>query len=162
MAGGPDAMERALARLFQAGREAWPSLPLPAEVFARHVLRHVPERSNPEEYLAGLHGADLYLACACTEGVRGAVAAFQASHGATAQAALRSRNVPPDARDELMQDFWEKVLVGQKGVRAKVGDYSGRGPLGGWVRVAAVRAALNFLAQKRTDPLRAGEPVDEV
>ncbi|WIG92897.1 sigma-70 family RNA polymerase sigma factor [Myxococcus sp. SDU36] len=162
MAGGRDAMERALARLFQDGRAAWPSLPLSSEAFARHVSRHVPERRSPEEYLAGLHGADLYLACACTEGVRGAVASFQERHGATALAALRGRNVPPDARDELMQDFWEKLLVGQKGALAKVGDYSGRGPLGGWVRVAAVRAALNFLEQQRGDPLRLGDAVDEV
>ncbi|WP_052420637.1 sigma-70 family RNA polymerase sigma factor [Hyalangium minutum] len=155
-----DAVEEGLARLFEVGREAWPSLPLPFEVFVRHVMCHLPKRNPPERLLPALHGADLYLACACKEGVPGAASAFQASHGATVEAALRGRNVPPDERGELTQAFWEKLLVGQQGVPAKIGDYSGRGPLGGWVRVAAVRAALNYHEQKKSDPLGARAPMD--
>lgn len=151
-----DAVERGLARLFQLGREAWPSLPLPLEAFTRHVVRHLPARGGSESLHAALHGADLYLACACMERVPGAAAAFQASYGATVEAALRGQNVPPCERGELTQAFWEKLLVGRAGVAAKMGDYSGRGPLGGWVRVAAVRAALNFHEQKRSDPLGPG------
>ncbi|MDY7230396.1 sigma-70 family RNA polymerase sigma factor [Hyalangium rubrum] len=153
---------RGLERLFREGREAWPSLALEASSFMRHVARHVPERSDPEKYLEGLHGADLYLACACKEGVPGAVAAFQASYGATVEAALRGRNVPPAEREELGQAFWEKLFVGHPGVPAKIGDYSGRGPLGGWVRVAAMRAALNFFEQRKSDLLLVGARVDEV
>lgn len=161
MSGGRDAVETELARLFQEGREAWPSLPLPLEAFSRHVSGHLPKRGNPESALATLQGADLFLACACKEGVPGAAAAFQASFKATVETALRGRNVPPDERVELMQAVWEKLLVGQPGVPAKIGDYSGRGPLGGWVRVAAVRTALNFLEQKRSDPLVTVEHMDE-
>jgi RNA polymerase sigma-70 factor (ECF subfamily) len=150
-----------LERLLQEGRDAWPSLSLPASSFVQHVARHVPERSASEKYLSALHGADLYLACACKDGVPGAVDAFQSCYGDTVEAALRGRNVPPAEREELCQVFWEKLFVGQRGAPAKIGDYAGRGPLGGWVRVAAVRMALNFLEQRRSDPLMVGVQVDE-
>ncbi|WP_224364585.1 sigma-70 family RNA polymerase sigma factor [Hyalangium versicolor] len=161
MAGGRDVLESGVVRLFEQGQAAWPALALALPLFSQHVSRHLPERGEPESHLAALHGADLFLACACKERVAGAVAAFQSTYRGTVDAALRSRNVSPDERDELMQAFWEKLLVGQRGIPAKIGDYSGRGPLGGWVRVAAVRAALNFLEQKKSDPLVTGAPVEE-
>ncbi|WP_257462178.1 sigma-70 family RNA polymerase sigma factor [Archangium lipolyticum] len=157
-----DAMEKELERLFHEGREAWPSLPLGALPFARHVTRHLPSGRDPERALPALHGADLYLACACKEGVPGAIAAFQASYGATVEAALRGRSVPPAEREELKQAFWEKLFVSQPGAPPRIAEYSGRGPLGGWVRVAAIRAALNFLEQRKKDLLAVGTPVDEL
>ncbi|WP_437572109.1 sigma factor-like helix-turn-helix DNA-binding protein [Sorangium sp. So ce542] len=144
-AGGEE--EAAVARLFEAGRAAWPALRVDAAAFARHVARHLPRGGAPAASLAALHAEDLYLACACAERVPGAVEAFEARHGAEVDAALRGHGASPAQREELRQALWEKIFVGRPGSPPKIADYSGRGALGGWVRVAAVRAALNLVAQ---------------
>jgi RNA polymerase sigma-70 factor (ECF subfamily) len=55
-------------------------------------------------------------------------------------------------RDEVLQRLRQKLFVGG----AKIREYSGRGPLAGWLRVAAVREALNLRRE-----LRPGADVEE-
>ncbi|MDC0676070.1 sigma-70 family RNA polymerase sigma factor [Nannocystis radixulma] len=150
--------EALLTRLHAEGRAAWPDLELARAEFVAHVDRHV-ARGSPE--LAELHAADFYLACACHVRLAGAPAAIQARYGADVEAVLRSRNVPPGHRDDLRQLMWEKLLVGRPGAPPKIGAYAGRGPLGGWLRVAAVRMALNFLEHARHDRLVPAPELDE-
>jgi RNA polymerase sigma-70 factor (ECF subfamily) len=54
--------------------------------------------------------------------------------------------VNPSAQfaDDVRQTLREELLVGSEGRPPKIADYTGRGPLGGWVRVVAVRRALNL------------------
>lgn len=156
---GADAeTEALLGRLHAQGRAAWPDLELAREVFAAHALRHAGGRAAE---LAALHAADFYLACACHARAPGASAALQSRYGAEVEAALRGRNVPLAHRDDLRQSMWEKLLVGRPGAPPKIGDYAGRGPLGGWLRVAAVRMALNFLERARHDRLVPGVEIEE-
>lgn len=152
-AAGPD-RAALLARMYADGRAAWPDLDLSPAAFDAHAGRHAAE-------LAPAHAADFYLACACCLRVAGASAAIQARHGAELEAVLKSRNVPAAQRDDLRQALWEKLLVGRPGAPAKIGDYAGRGPLGGWLRVAAVRMALNFREQARADRLVPAPELDE-
>ncbi|UQA58737.1 sigma-70 family RNA polymerase sigma factor [Polyangium aurulentum] len=159
--GGGEAVARALARLHAEGRAAWPDLALPVASLVRHVARHVADKGAAEALVAAIHAADFYLACACHERIRGSAEALRARYEAEVDAALRSRKVPPAHRDELRQMLWEKLLVGRPGTPPKIGDYAGRGPLGGWMRVAAVRAALNFLEQVKSDRLVVGEEIDD-
>lgn len=142
------------ARIYADGRAAWPDLDLPRAGFDAHAERHAGE-------LAAVHAADFYLACACWLRVAGASAAIQARHAGELEAVLKSRNVPAAQRDDLRQALWEKLLVGRSGAPAKIGDYAGRGPLGGWLRVAAVRMALNFREQARADRLVPAPELDE-
>jgi len=61
-----------------------------------------------------------------------------------------------DGIDEVKQLLREKLFVGTAGGAAKIGQYDGRGALEGWLRVAAVRAALN-LHEARRPPAVASE-----
>jgi RNA polymerase sigma-70 factor, ECF subfamily len=150
--GGAEADEL-LARLFDQGRGAFPALAVDQAAFVRLVARHTPDPAAPLEHLAALHAADLYLACACVERAKGAVEAFSTAYGATIDAALRGLGASPAQRDELRQALFEKLFVGRPGAPPKIGDYAGRGPLGGWVRVAAVRTGRNGLRQAKVDRL---------
>ena len=47
--------------------------------------------------------------------------------------------------DEVRQILRERLLVGTGGEPPRIATYSGEGPLAAWVRVAAVRTALNLL-----------------
>ena len=50
--------------------------------------------------------------------------------------------------DEVRQVLRTKLLVGD-GAPPKIADYSGRGPLDGWVRAAAVRAAIDLKRREK-------------
>lgn len=149
--------EDATSEAYAQGRAAWPGLALDPVAFARHVARH----AAGLEALVALHAADFFLASACHLRVPGAAAAIEARHGAEVEAVLRSRNVPPAHRDDLRQRMWEKLLVGRPDAPPKIGAYAGRGPLAGWLRVAATRMALNFLASARKDRLVPEPELDE-
>jgi RNA polymerase sigma-70 factor (ECF subfamily) len=96
---------------------------------------------------------DLYLAFACSRGDGKALLRFQEHVTQEIRAANTKLGVPPDRADDLQQRLWQKLLVAAGG-RPRVLDFSGRGRLRHWVRVAAVRVAL--------DELRSMKPRREV
>lgn len=118
---------------------AWPSFAVPAETFYRYAL----QRAAPEA-LASLHGEDLYLACACAQGAPEALAAFD--RHLLAQLPAYLSNLRPTAAfiDEVRQALRVHLLVASADGIARIADYTGRGPLRRWVRVAAARTALNL------------------
>jgi RNA polymerase sigma-70 factor (ECF subfamily) len=155
------AVESALAAALEAGRNRWPELPLDEGVFIAHVARSVgPGDPDLPGTLSRLHAADLYLACACAAEVPGAAAAFEAAHLADVAAMLAgSVDVAPAEVDEVRQQLRVKLLVGGGGGAGRaplIHGYSGRGALGAWVRVAAVRTALTLLRDARIG-VRAGQ-----
>lgn len=158
--GGGAEVDELLDRVFRQGRGAWPALALSEGAFVGHLARHAPDPAAPLSHLAGLHAADLYLACACGERAKGAIEAFQRAHGAMIDAALRGLGLPSAQRDEQRQALWEKLFVGRGGTPPKIADYAGRGPLGGWVRVAAIRSARNSLRKSKQDRLTPVEPLE--
>lgn len=133
----------ALGALFEDGRRAWPDLALPPEAFVRHLA----SRRTVGEPLAGVRAADLYLACACATHVRGAVEAFERAQ--MCQVGMFLARLRPSAAfvDEVRQILREKLFVGRDGVSPKIAEYTGRGALGGWLRVVALRAAIDLRRQ---------------
>jgi RNA polymerase sigma-70 factor (ECF subfamily) len=98
-----------------------------------------------------VHAADLYLAYACGERDPAALRAFEAQQLSRVPAALARLRATPDRVDEVKQRLRERFLVGSDGHPA-IRDYSGRGALAGWVRVAAVRALISLLRQDQARP----------
>jgi RNA polymerase sigma-70 factor (ECF subfamily) len=96
------------------------------------------------------HGADLFLACGCALGDDAAVAAFDAGPLRQVTGAIARLTRNPALRDEALQRTRVKLLVGQPPL---IASYSGAGPLAAWVRVAAVRIALDLRE-------RAGEQIE--
>ncbi len=134
-----------------AATAAWPSIALGEDVFLDHLAARVapPDPAT----LARAHVADLYLACACaTAATRTpATTAFSKAYLDEIPTYL-SASGNAELADEVRQILAERLLLG--GAAApKILDYTGSGPLRGWVRVAAVRAALTLRrAQKGGDP----------
>ena len=50
----------------------------------------------------------------------------------------------PELRDEVRQTLWQRLFVGTPGQAPRILSYAGRGPLAGWVAVAAQRIALDL------------------
>lgn len=134
-----------LADAIAASRAAWPGVALPDDVFAAYVAERVGDGA-----LASHCVSDLYLACAIGRGDAAALRAFEAqlAHVGAAVAHL-------DGGSALVGDviaaLRERVLGTDAGGKAKILDYRGRGDLRGWLRVVAVREALQLLRARRRE-----------
>lgn len=119
-------------------RAAWPDLELDEAGFAAHVEAHGGD-------LAALHAGDVWLAYGCAVGNDDAVGAFDREVLSQTGLLLGRMQPAPQLVDEVRQALREKLLVAGPGQRPRIAEYAGRGPLVAWVRVAAVRTALDLL-----------------
>jgi RNA polymerase sigma-70 factor (ECF subfamily) len=139
-----DGLDAQLRELVEAGRRAWPAIALAPDAFVRHLARHVP----PEIDLADVRTDDLYLSAACLAGDKAAVTAFDAEFLSRIPAIVRRVAKSQSGVDELVQHVRVAILTATSG-EARLAQYSGRGPLHGWVRTVALNAALMAARPKR-------------
>ena len=129
-------MARDIERYLEQAKERWPSIELDPEVFAAHV--------REAELEDGANAPDLYLACACLQGVPEALRVFESAFLGRIEAAVRPIDTASRFADEVRSHLRQSLLVGDGDRGPALADYRGRGALWGWVRVSAVRAALKL------------------
>jgi RNA polymerase sigma-70 factor (ECF subfamily) len=137
----PAAIEARLVALLES--TARPDLPLEGARFVRWLAEHLPEgdaATGLERVVAG----DLWLTCACADGVPGALEAFERELGGELDRALRHRSGQGVDRDDLGQLVRQKLFVGEGPRGPRIADYSGRGPLRVWLRVVVGRLLSNL------------------
>jgi RNA polymerase sigma-70 factor (ECF subfamily) len=131
-----------LAKHCAAAAQAWPSLQIDDVRFVTHLAGRMHPDVDAQKGLRDLHAADLYLALACGLGEHRALLElekmFEALPGPLARLAQRA------PVDEVIQNLRTKLLVAKKDAPPKILDYAGRGPLAGWLRVAAIRTAVSM------------------
>lgn len=133
-----------VGQLFDAGRAAWPDLPISRETFDRAVVVHARKAESEEPVVAPEHAADFYLALACAEGVSGAVEALHRTVLVHVASYVGSR-APADDVEQLVA---MRLLLREGGAAPRIAEYSGKGALGAWVRVVATRIAINMRRKK--------------
>jgi RNA polymerase sigma-70 factor, ECF subfamily len=141
------------ARLLGTAQSAWPDFRVDPVAFLEHVGSKLSDAPSLGEAADALVIDDLYLAFASSRGEAAALVRFQAHLGGEVRAALAKLGLSGDREEDFRQQLWEKLLVGTGG-HPRVLDFSGRGRLRHWVRVAAVRLII--------DELRANPPGREV
>jgi RNA polymerase sigma-70 factor, ECF subfamily len=137
-------LEPALETLVERGRAAHPELTLAPERFAGHLGRCRAVVGDP----SAAHAEDLYLACAAIDGDEIAIKKLQRKSRPALAKYLRSIDAATAFLAEVEQQVWEALLVGRDGGDAKLGGYSGKGPLTGFVGIAAQRVALTGLRRQ--------------
>jgi RNA polymerase sigma-70 factor (ECF subfamily) len=140
---GPE-LEAQLMRVVEAARTAWPTITLTLEEFIPWLAERVGSASD----VAKLHGADLYLACACTKGDRAALAQLDERYLGRLALYLRRFNEPSEFVEEVRQRLRERCLVGPE---PRIAQYKGDGPLDSWIRVAALRIAVDLKRSRDVD-----------
>lgn len=150
-----DAVDELASDLLAAARRAFPMIALPGAVFITYLIERVAVGVPLEAGLRQLHATDLYLACACGTGCPRALAAFEDHCLRGLDRVLGRLGLDGDAIAEIKQQIRSRVLAGDGG-RAELTDFAGRGDLRGWIRVMAVRLALQH--QRR---VRRELPLDE-
>jgi RNA polymerase sigma-70 factor (ECF subfamily) len=127
---------------YEDGRARHPDLSLDLESFARYLDERL-EGPPPRGEIA----ADLYLACACLTSEARAIDELEQRYLSLVPQFVASV-VPPHETGEIQQRLRERLLVARDGVEPKLAEYRGRGRLASWLRVVALRVALNFLSER--------------
>lgn len=115
-----------------------------AEALARAHLTAAAEAAG--EGATSLCAEDLYLAAACAHAIPEALAAFEAQHLAV-KVYLARMNPSATLIDDVRQALRVRLLVAEPDRVPRIAEYGGRGSLTAWVRVAAVRLAIDLLRQ---------------
>jgi RNA polymerase sigma-70 factor (ECF subfamily) len=127
-------------RLAAAVRET-PGVRADAGEFLRSLHERLASAEDPERELAELHVEDLYLAWALAQGDTAAFARFERDFMALLPTQLKG--VSGEA-GELEQLVRTRLFVVSAGQAPRIAQYSGRGPLGGWLRMVATRCLLDL------------------
>ncbi|MFK7989464.1 MAG: DUF1565 domain-containing protein [Sandaracinaceae bacterium] len=99
-------------------------------------------------------GADLYLACACVEGVRGAADAFERAVMPAVKDAIRRVDRDANFVDEVAADVRVKLLVATASRPPRIARYLGRGPLTAFAQVVGMRTAQSVKRRRGHEDAR--------
>ena len=144
------AAESALQQGLGAARARWPQIACAEDALVDGLVRHAP--ANLDE-LRSINFPELILAGACRRSDRAALAEADARLTANVP-----RWIPPAARahaDEVRQILLQKLF---SGAEPRIEQYTGRRALDAWLRVAAIRCALDL--QEAQEPGGPGELED--
>jgi RNA polymerase sigma-70 factor (ECF subfamily) len=135
-----DAIPIQLTSAYEEGRRRWPDVELPLEAFAEHV-----QRLSLDEACLAAHGPDLFLVVASLRADRRAISHLDREYLREAARAVARIDRAPSFVDDVLQQVRLRLLTGAP---PQLASYRAVGRLLDWVRVAAVRTALN---SKRAD-----------
>ena len=142
--------ERTIEEAFAEASRAWPNVSVDAARFAEELVsRASASGARAEE----LHASDVYLAIACAQGDRAALAHFEGALIPEAGRALSRLRLARADVEEMLQRIREKLLV-RTADEPLIASYTGKGALAAWVRAVAVREALT---EKRKVGRRGGQ-----
>lgn len=129
--------ESQLEEVVREAAAAWPGIALSATAFAPYLRARLDE-TDPRA-LSKIHASDLYLAWACLERDETAWRELDRLYLSRMVQYVGRIDASPAFCDDVRQRLAEK-LVTDSGA-GKLTLYTGRGPLGAWLRVAAIREA---------------------
>lgn len=145
------ALERLLHERLASARAAWPGV----DVDDGRFIDALAARSGggePAAEVAALCTDDLYLALACGAGDAHAIAAFERRYAGELAAAFRSFVAHGSGGDDLRQVLRERLFVGQAGKPPRIAEFTGRGSLRAWLKIAAVRLRIDRERRKGDRP----------
>jgi RNA polymerase sigma-70 factor (ECF subfamily) len=151
---GANDLDALLQAQLAAAHAAWPNLPISDSTFVCCLAERSTEGRMPELACA----SDLFLVCACTQGLPAAREAFHTTYAPVVARVLARRGASPAQLQDAKQAVFEKLLVADATGRARISDYKGHGKLKGWVSSIA---ATTLLMLQRTTTRRRERPHDD-
>jgi RNA polymerase sigma-70 factor, ECF subfamily len=130
-----------IGEVLQRAVTCWPGVTYSAEEFEGAI-----RLSSELESRLDQHGTELYLAFACLAGDPVAIDLFDNMFLRRVARFVSRVSRDPDFVDEVTQQLRVRLFTGNP---PKLAQYRGEGPLEGWVRVVAMRAALNLMKAGR-------------
>lgn len=146
----PDAqrLANALAEVEHRVDEAWNGTAPHKDAFGAELARCLNIQADPAS-VVDLAVIDLHLAFAARLGHAGAMARFESQVMATLGRVIGRVDASDAFIDEIKQRIRTKLFVSDGTSPAKIAHYTGQGDLLAWVRVVAVREALDSVRAER-------------
>ncbi len=144
-------LDQALAGLLSHAHSAWPTIELSDEVFLSFVAERVDESQELPTAIGKLHGADLYLACACLRGEDGALEGLSASYRSLCEEVINRFGLTNDRGRQLVDEANDLLVKPREGQQAPLALYRGRSELAYYLRLTFTREALTLLDERATD-----------
>jgi RNA polymerase sigma-70 factor (ECF subfamily) len=137
---------RLLRKAMAEASTSWPGIATSEEAFASYVDERLVGEGDLD-----LYGRELFLAFACSFGDPIAIRALDAEYLARTEGAVAKVDGARAFVDEVKQTLRIRLLVGPP---PRIGQYAATGPLAAWLRVSALRTALDLrrtvAAQEKT------------
>ena len=142
--GSEDQLEAALEAVLIRAHNAWPGVHVDSDTFVRYVGARLPRDRDPVEALGAVSTDGLYAACACAAGDAGAIAAVEDALFGVCDVLLARYSNDTAFGQEVKQRVREKLFVAGPNQRPRIAEYSGRGDLRTFVRVALAHEAISL------------------
>ena len=157
-----EALREPLGPWLERARAAEPDIDAPLSAVARFVARKIRDADDPAAALANLDAGEAWLACACGAGDATAADRVERRYIAGALASLRPMRLDKATLDDVVQMVRRKLLLPGPDGATRLEEYAGQGRLAAFVRVVAVRTALDYLRAEKRRPDQAAreDPAD--
>jgi RNA polymerase sigma-70 factor (ECF subfamily) len=149
------AIVRVLSAALADASAQWSGVSLDPERYAAYVAERLPDGAVTAA-LAHMALGDLYLACASAGEQPRALEALDALVSRAVAMASDAARAPAVVRDEAAQVVRTLLLLPRPERPPAILDYTGRGPLGGWLRIIATREVVR-LAKKTGREVELGD-----
>jgi RNA polymerase sigma-70 factor (ECF subfamily) len=140
----------------------WPTLTVAPAELGRFLAERVPPEADPAAPLDTLAVEELYLTCACARGDAEALRLCEARYFPKARAALVVMRLDANVIDELLQRLRVYLFVDEGDGQPRIVQFRGRGTLGSWLSVSAVRAAYKLLQRETREQANEDERLASV
>ncbi len=136
------------------GRAAWPAIPVRREQLSRYLRELSGREGSPP--LDALDRPDVYLVCACLQGIPEAIEAFDRTQiEPVRRILLRKMTLDSALLDDVLQRLRTDLFA--RGSRpSKLLSYSGKGKVRAWLTTVAIRAAREVLPADSKAPQTLG------
>ncbi len=148
-----------LEQLYWSADAQWP-LGLGADLFVEYIADRL-DPSAEADVLVRIASTDLYLALGCTNGNSRALMFIEQQYFPRLAGALAHMDRDGTLVDEVAQELREKLFTTSSSDPPRIASYSGRGDLYSWLRVSAMRTALNILRKHKREVRLADEHIAE-
>jgi len=137
------ALEENLRLVWDEAEVRWPGVVVAPDEIAGFLVERLTPDCDVLAELRRLHTSDLFLACGCARGDHGALAAFEQAFMPQVPQYLARGNAPADFIDDVKQQLRVHLFLAGDGRTGRISAYLGHGPLGAWLRMVALRLALD-------------------
>jgi RNA polymerase sigma-70 factor, ECF subfamily len=132
--------ENEIAAAHRAAAKLWPDISVSLERYVAMLQSAGVATQNLEQW-----GGDLYLACAAGAGDHAAVRVIEERFISRLPARIRRLGSATDKVSDVLQTVRERLFAGDV---PRIRGYNGAGPLEQWIKVVAIRTAIDL---HRTD-----------
>ena len=141
-----DAAANPLRQRLRDAQARWSTFVVPLPRFAAFVAERAP--IAPVTTALTLALDELYLSCACAYGDKEALRLFELHYMPKARLALLAMRLDNHQIDELLQRLRVYLFVENEGGPLRIRQFRGRGTLGSWLAVSAVRSAYKLIQRE--------------